>query len=123
MDRRNLFRLAGSLPVLAGLPASAAATKVVVAIEPGNAAANSAPAARALDQLRQALSESGSSLQVLAANAAPAGAGFAVVLAAASAALASGFRASREAMGPEEFQIVPGSWSGTAALLRSEERR
>jgi len=119
LHRRNLFRLAGSLPVLAGLPASAAAQKIVVVIEPGNEAANSPPVARALDQLRQGLSESGSSLEVVAANAAPAAAGFAVVLAAAGAAPASGFRASRDMMGPEEFQIVPGNWSGTAALLIS----
>jgi len=120
LHRRNLFRLAGSLPVLAGLPASAAAAeKVVAVIEPGNPAANSAPVARALDQLRQALSESGSSLQSLAGNAAPAGAGFAVVLASSGAALASGFRAGREPMLTEEFHIVPGSWSGMAALLVS----
>src|SRR5690349_15725147 len=78
MHRRNLFRLAGSLPALGGLPASAAEQKIVAVIEPGNAAANSAPVARALDQLRRALSASGSSLQVLAANAVPAGAAFAI---------------------------------------------
>lgn len=117
MHRRNLFRLAGSLPVLAGLPASAAAQRIVAVIEPGNAAASSAPVARALDQLRQALSASGTSLDILTANPAPAGAGFAVVLASPGAALATGFPASREAMLAEEFHIVPGP--GTDALLLS----
>lgn len=119
LHRRNLFRLAGSLPALAGLPASAAAQNIAAVIEPGNAAANSAPVARALDQLRQALSENGSALQALSANVAPAGTGFAVILASPNAALASGFRASREAMLAEEFHILPGKWSGIDALLVS----
>src|SRR6266446_315927 len=95
MHRRNLFRLAGSLPALAGFSALAATPQRIVAIvEPGNSVAASAPVAWALDQLRQALQTQGSSLETVAAGAA-AGATLALILAAPGAALAAGFPSAR----------------------------
>ena len=120
MHRRNLFRLAGSLPALAGFSALAAPPQRIVAVvEPGNSVAASAPVARALDQLRQALQTQGSSLETVSA-AAVTGATLALVLAAPGAALTASFPpAGRTAAVPEQFRIAPGTLSGTPALLVS----
>jgi len=118
MHRRNLFRLAGSLPVLAGLPAAAAPQHIVVMVEPGNGAAASPPVVRALEQLRQALSARGARLEAVTANSTPAGTSFALVLAGPGSALTEGFPSRRRiGLVAEQFQIVPGTWSGKPALL------
>jgi hypothetical protein len=120
ISRRRVLAVSASTPMLAGLPASAAPQRILVVMEAGNQAAHSPPVARALDQLRQALTEHGADLEVAPGNAARAGTAFALVLAAPGAALASGFP-SRNTTGmvPEQFQIMPGTWSGMNALLVS----
>ena len=123
ISRRRVLAVSASAPVLAGLPASAAPQRILAVIEGGNQAAHSPPVARALDQLRQALTGHGADLDVATGNAATAGTSFAVILAAPGAALASGFpsrsAASTASMVPEQFQIAPGNWSGMNALLVS----
>ena len=120
ISRRRVLAASASAPVLAGLPASSAQQRVLVVMEAGNQSADSPPVAHALDQLRQALTEHGAVLETATGNAATAGATFAVVLAGSGAALGSGFP-SRDTTSPvpEQFQIVPGSWSGINALLVS----
>src|SRR3954466_15587932 len=114
MHRRNLVKLAGALPVL-GSGASAATQRIIAIIEPGNAIAGSPPVARALDRLRDALSERGAGLEIANAGG---GAALALIIAAPEAALAAGFvPGSRTQTVPEQFRIVPGHLSGSPALL------
>src|SRR4051812_28790487 len=118
IHRRNLLRLAGSLPALTGSSALAAAPQRIVAVvEPGAAA--SAPVTGALDQLRRALAAQGSHLETVPADAVGAAA-LVLVLATPGAVLTAGFPAARStATVPEQFRIAPGTFSGTPALLVS----
>jgi hypothetical protein len=114
LHRRNLVKLAATLP-LTGLPAQAAGARLVVVVEPGNAIAGTPSVGWALDHLRQALTAAGVTLENVAADAAK-GASLAVVVAAPGSALTSGFTPGAE-MVPEQFRIVPGTLVGTPALL------
>jgi hypothetical protein len=123
ISRRNVLAASASAPVLAGLPASAAAQRILAVMEAGNPSVHSPPVVHALEKLRQALTEHNAVLDVVTGDAAAAGATFAVVLAAPGAALASSFpssgAASTTGMVPEQLLIVPGNWSGMTALLVS----
>src|SRR6185503_6254181 len=113
-SRRRVLAASASAPVLAGLPASAAQQRVLIVMDADNQPAHSPAVAHALDQLRRALMEHGAGLDAAVGNAVPAGATFAVVLAAPGAALANGFPsrspASTASMVPAQFQILPGNW-------------
>jgi len=115
ISRRSVLAASASTPALTGLPAFAAPQRVVIVTEAGNPSAN--PVARALNQLRQALTEHGAVVET--ASSAPAGAGFALVLAAPGSALTRGFPVGGSGMAAEQFRIVPGKWSGMSALLIS----
>jgi len=104
ISRRSVLAASASTPALTGLPAFAAPQRVVIVTEPGNPSAN--PVARALNQLRQALTEHGAVVET--ASSAPAGAGFALVLAAPGSALTRGFPSGGSGMAAEQFRIVPG---------------
>ena len=120
ISRRNVLAVSASAPVLAGFPASAAPQGILIVMDADNQHVHSPAVAHALDQLRRALMERGAGLDAAFGNAVPAGATFAVVLAAPGAALASSFPSRRAASTvPEQFQIVPGNWSGMSALLVS----
>ncbi|HEY8253085.1 MAG TPA: hypothetical protein VIG39_00510, partial [Rhizomicrobium sp.] len=57
ISRRNVLAASASAPVLAGLPASAAAQRILAVMEAGNPSVHSSPVAHALEKLRQALTE------------------------------------------------------------------
>jgi hypothetical protein len=115
--RRSLLKLAGALPALGGV-AQAATERIAVVIEPGNAAAMSAPVARALDQLRATLAEKDARLETTAA--APKAAPLVIVIAAPGSTLASGFpQPARTETAPEQLRIASGKIGGGAALLVS----
>jgi len=112
-NRRNVVKLAGSLPALGASQVHAAPARIVAVVE-GQAAA---PVTWALDQLRQALAAKGGALDVVAADAVH-GASLAILVAAPGSALASGFAPARMASGtPEQFRLASGTLSGTPALL------
>jgi hypothetical protein len=108
MQRRTLLKLAGTVPVLAGVtPAAAAPLRVKLVVEPGNAIAASAPVTWVLDQLRQALAATGSSLKTDEGD-------LTLIIAAPTASLASGFApATGTDVTPEQFRIV----SNASAIL------
>jgi len=118
-----MLAASASAPVLAGIPASAAPQGILIVMDADNQHVHNPAVAHALDQLRRALMEHGAGLDAAFGNAVPAGATFAVVLAAPGTALASGFPSSSAAgtasLVPEQFHIVPGNWSGLNALLVS----
>jgi len=114
ISRRSVLAASASTPALTGLPAFAAPQRVVIVTE---TSAN--PVAYALNKLRQALTEQGAVLETVSGNAAPAGAGFALVLAAPGSPLTSGFPHQGARLAAEQFRIAPGKWSGMDALLIS----
>lgn len=112
-NRRNVVKLAGSLPALGASQVHAAPARVVAVVE-GQAAP---PVTWALEQLRQALAAKGGALKIVAPDAVH-GASLAVVVAAPGSALASGFAPPRMTAGlPEQFRLASGTVSGTPALL------
>jgi hypothetical protein len=113
VNRRNVVKLAGSLPALAASQTHAAPARIVAVVE-GQAAA---PVTWALDQLRQALAAKGGALDVVAADAVH-GAALVILVAAPGSALASGFAPARMAAGTaEQFRLASGTLSGIPALL------
>ena len=119
LHRRNLVKLAGSLPALGLSQAEAAPARMVAVIQPGNTVAAAPPVAWALDQLRRALAAHNTVLETAdTAN----GAAFAVLVAAPDAELASGFaRPVMPGGTPDAFRIASGSVLGTPALLVSAQ--
>jgi hypothetical protein len=116
INRRNLVKLAGVLPVLGG---AGPAARILAVIEPGNSVVGSPPVSWALNQLRQALAAQGSGLDTVDASSVH-GATLAVIVAAPDAALAAGFAPpSRTETVPEQFRIAAGSVSSIPALLVS----
>ena len=117
LHRRNLVKLAGSLPALGLSQAKAAPTRTISVIQPGNAVAAAPPVAWALDQLRQALAAHNTTLETATADAAQ-GAAFVVLVAAPGSELTVGFAQAATLSGAlEQFRLASGSVSGAPALL------
>ncbi|HEY4077989.1 MAG TPA: hypothetical protein VGM26_13750 [Rhizomicrobium sp.] len=112
-NRRNVVKLAGSLPALAASQAHSAPVRVVAVVE-GQAAP---PVTWALDQLRQALVAKGGVLEIVPVDAVHS-ASLAILVVAPGSALASGFAPARIAADtPEQFRLALGTLSATPALL------
>lgn len=108
--RRDFLKLAGAA-ALSGIPAGArvaAAGRVVVVVDAGDAAAASGPVRRAAERLCTELAAKGATANVVTSVADAAGAGLVVVATGPQAELARGFKVSGGDLVAEGFRLAPG---------------
>lgn len=115
--RRDFLKLAGAASACGMSPSAFAkgVGRVVVILDPENAAASSAPVERAVGQLRRALMAKDISCETVSSGEAASGAAFCVVVAGEESRFAHEFPRSAALTGAEALRLSPGHLGQAAA--------
>lgn len=121
LQRRDFLKLAGAASVFGLSPKAFAERpgKVSVIIDSASSAAASSPVMRAVEQLRNALTQHGIACQAVNDFEAAVGSSFCVVIADSSSKLAQGFPSGAALTAPESLRLTPGHVGRTPAVLVS----
>ncbi len=124
--RRDFLKLAGAAGACGLSPSAFAkgAGRVVLILDPENAAASSVPATRAADQLRRALVARGIACEPVSSPEAASGAAFCIVAAGEGSRFAPGFSRAAALTAPECLRLSPGRvGQAPATLLAAKDKR
>jgi hypothetical protein len=122
MQRREFLKLAGAVSAVSLTRGALAETgrSFAIVIDTQDPMATLQPVRWAAEQLRNALTEKGSTCEIARSPEQAKGAGFQVVVADAGSDLAKGFpEAGRGLSGPESLRLAPGKKAGVPAILVS----